>query len=345
MTTIHRFDPLRDPRWEEFLKKHPHASVFHARAWIAALHQTYAYRSEVLTTSPPDSNLQNGILLCAVNSWLTGSRLVSVPFADHCEPLTSSDGLEPFVPALKRICRDQRLKYVEFRSQSPLRLRSHEEIGPSESYVFHKLDLRPCLDSLFRSFHKSCVQRKIHRAEREKLEYVEGSSDEIVGKFYDLMTLTRKRHGLPPQPLAWFWNLRECFGSNLKIRLALRSEQPLASILTLRFKNCLVYKYGCSDARYHHLGTMPWLFWQAIKDAKGSGLDELDLGRSSTDDEGLITFKEHLGAQASTLQYYRYPSSRKKASPIMAVRMSKVLSHFPVRLLKVTGNIMYRHIG
>ena len=41
----------------------------------------------VYTTSPPSLPLSNGIVLCEINSWLTGRRMVSVPFSDHCEPL------------------------------------------------------------------------------------------------------------------------------------------------------------------------------------------------------------------------------------------------------------------
>ena len=37
--------------------------------------------------SPPDEPLENGFLFCRVESWLTGRRLVSLPFSDHCEPL------------------------------------------------------------------------------------------------------------------------------------------------------------------------------------------------------------------------------------------------------------------
>src|SRR5215813_14037054 len=80
-------NPLTDPRWGEFTDRHPRASAFHCRGWLQALARTYGYEPFVLTTTPPDEPLKNGIVLCRISSWITGRRLVSLPFADHCEPL------------------------------------------------------------------------------------------------------------------------------------------------------------------------------------------------------------------------------------------------------------------
>jgi lipid II:glycine glycyltransferase (peptidoglycan interpeptide bridge formation enzyme) len=200
------------------------------------------------------------------------------------------------------------------------------------------------LEEVFRGFHKSCIQRKILRADREGLECEEGSSDEILREFYRLMVLTRRRHGLPPQPFAWFRNLRDCFGAGFRIRIATKNRQPLASILTLQFKNRLVYKYGCSDARFHHLGTMPWLFWRTVQDGKELGLTELDLGRSDQADQGLIAFKDHLGACSSTLTNYRHPR-RGGIGIFNVMHLPRFYAHLPTSILKAMGSLLYRHVG
>jgi lipid II:glycine glycyltransferase (peptidoglycan interpeptide bridge formation enzyme) len=88
-------------------------------------------------------------------------------------------------------------------------------------------------------------------------------------------------------------------GDQLKIWVASDQGVPVASILTLRFKRMLMYKYGCADPRFFGLGVMQMLLWQAIKQGKESGLLELDLGRSDCNSEGLIAFKDRLGATRS----------------------------------------------
>ena len=115
------------------------------------------------------------------------------------------------------------------------------------------------------------------------------------------MLLTRRRHGLPPQPRQWFRNLADCFGDALKIRIALKDDRPLAAIVTLQHKEAMVYKYGCSDPDYNNLGGTHMVMWKAISDAKCQGLGTFDFGRSDFPNEGLMTFKDRWGSTRSTL--------------------------------------------
>src|SRR5690349_5620523 len=91
LSTNYRFDPTRDPRWSRFVQTHAAASVFHTAEWLEALRRTYGFEPIVITYSAPDRELSNGIVCCRVRSWLTGQRIVSLPFSDHCEPLVEGD--------------------------------------------------------------------------------------------------------------------------------------------------------------------------------------------------------------------------------------------------------------
>jgi lipid II:glycine glycyltransferase (peptidoglycan interpeptide bridge formation enzyme) len=349
-TTSYKIDPITDARWAAFVEQHPHASIFHTPAWLAALRRTYGYKPMVFTTSAPDQELKNGLAFCRIKSWLTGCRMVSVAFADHCQPLVDSPvNLQRLVRALESDLKRENWKYIELRPVAPCEtdLEGQTHLRKSDTYYFHKLDLRPDLDSLFHHFHRSCVQRKIQRAEREGLSYEAGRSESILAKFYRLLVLTRRRHQLPPQPRVWFRNLIDCLADKLTIHVASKGGRPIASILTLKHKQSLVYKYGCSDARFHSLGGMPLLFWKAIQEAKNSGLLEFDLGRSDCDNSGLITFKDRWGAARSTLYYYRYPlrlSGNGAADWKMHI-VRHTCARLPDSLLTAAGRLLYRHIG
>ena len=198
----------------------------------------------------------------------------------------------------------------------------------------------------FRSFHKSCIQRKIRRAEREKLDYAEGRSETLIRQFYRLLLLTHQRHRLPPQPISWFRNLSECLGETMKIRIASKNGRPIAGIVTLSYKTSIVYKYGSSDSTYHRLGGMAFLLWKTIQEAKTSGFMELDMGRSDCDNSGLVAFKEHWGGKRSTLTYWRYPTGLitdpKRWGLKAAKRMFVVV---PTSALPAAGRLLYRHVG
>ena len=344
---VYLLDPLTDPRWPRLVLSHPSASISHTPEWLAALHRTYGYQPIGLTTSKPGEELRNGLVFCRVNSWLTGSRIVSLPFSDHCEPLVScSEELQDLLHALlresqKEYCRRVEIRPVTCLSTGPV------EFEKSQEFFLHRLDLRPGRQAVFQSFHRDCVRRKIRRAEREGLNCEEGRSELLLREFYSLQVISRRRHQLPPQPLSWFRNLIEGLGDQVSIQVASKGGQPVAAIMTLRFRNILTYKYGCSDQRFHRWGGMQLLLWKAIEKAIAQGLREFDMGRSDLDNPGLATFKDRWGAVRSKLTYWACPalptSARQSTWKLDAAK--KVFAHTPSMFLTLAGNLLYKHIG
>jgi lipid II:glycine glycyltransferase (peptidoglycan interpeptide bridge formation enzyme) len=345
-TNVYEINPLHDSRWETFVKSHSRASVFHSTKWLRALQAAYGYEPLVVTTCSPDSGLTNGLVFCQVNSWLTGRRFVSLPFSDHCEPLVNnSDELDCLLRHMKRYVGDRACRYIEIR---PLSCQPGSQTGLAKSAVYslHRLDLSTSMQELFRQFHKDCVQRKIRRAEKENLQYEEGTSDDVLQKFYRLVVMTRRRQNLPPQPLAWFRSLIGAFGKDLKIRVASKDGVAVASILTLSHQKSMVYKYGCSDAAFNNLGGTPLLFWKTIQESKEGGFVELDMGRSSIDNLGLIAFKEHWGAVRTAITYWTYPHRQAESPTGWKTSVArKVVSVAPDAALEAVGKLLYRHIG
>lgn len=344
--SIHEIDPLCDPRWKDLVENHPQASVFHSTAWLSSLRTVYGYEPVVLTTCPPGSDLTNGLVFCRIKSWLTGWRFVSLPFSDHCEALVDRpEELDAMLLHLREAVDNGKWKYLEIR---PVAHRQNSSLGleTSLTYQFHRLDLRKSTPELFRDFHKDCVQRKIRRAEREGLKYEEGNSEDFLQKFYGLILTTRRRQHLPPQPLAWFRALVSAFGNHLKVRIASQGDLPVAGILTLRHNRRMVYKYGGSIASLNKLGGMPLLFWKTIQEAKDLGLEELDFGRSDSDNLGLITFKDHWGANRTELKYWTYPvRPRVPQKPWQKALARHLVQVTPDLVLEGVGTLLYKHIG
>lgn len=347
MMSIYEVDPLLDPRWPELLQRDHRASVFHTPGWLEALRRTYGYSPVVLTTSAPQEPLANGILFCRVNSWLTGRRMVSLPFSDHCEPLLNDgDELAEVGSFLLETAEKTRLKYIEIR---PLSSPTQAPLGMSESakFYFHKINLSPSIDELFRSFHKKTIRQGIQHAERAGLTYERGNCQTLLNKFYRLFVMTRRRHGLPPPPLQWFKNLLACLGQAVQIRIASQDGQPVAADFDLAFKNSLVCKYGGSDTRFNKSGGGQFVFWRTIQEAKSEGVQEVDLGRSDPDNEGLITFKDRCGANRSMLSYWRLATSSAQTlanNPNLKIA-KRVFGYAPDPMRIQLGKLLYKHIG
>jgi CelD/BcsL family acetyltransferase involved in cellulose biosynthesis len=345
--SVCEIDPLADSRWDELVALHPGSSIFHTRAWLEALRATYGYRPVAYATTR-GAQLEEAAVFCRIESWLTGRRLVSLPFSDHCQPLASGGALDAILAHVRGQQQKLRFRYVEMRPLScdPQQL-DDVDFKASERTSFQKIDLHPELPVLFKQMHDSCIRRKIKRAEREGLTYEVGRSEELLLKFRRLLFLTRRRHKLPPQPAAWFRNLAASLGESMRIHLLSKNGEPVASILTLHFGQQVTYKYGCSDARFNNLGGTPLLFWKVIQQAKEEGATLLDLGRSDYSDPGLIAFKEHLGAQSTELCYYRYPDPVERAAEAGRMRgwAGDLLARMPDRALGAVGEVLYRHLG
>ena len=108
----------------------------------------------------------------------------------------------------------------------------------------------------------------------------------------------------------------------------------------------MVYKYGCSNAAFNKLGGMAFLFWKTIQEARDNGFEELDMGRSDTDNLGLIAFKDHWGAHGTLLHYWAYPQESVRHRSMWQERTAKrVFSVAPDLALETIGKLLYRHIG
>jgi hypothetical protein len=310
--TLRELDPERDDRWAEFVERADESSVFHTREWARALRRTYGFQSLVYTTADEGKALENGLLFARVNSWLTGRRLVSLPFSDHCAILAADPSVARWMLESIRTSVPGSVRYIELRPTREMAL--PDGYVASNRFAWHSIDLGRSLEQILSGLHKSQTQRAIRRAERCGIVIEAGRVKPLLDAFYRLHTLTRHRHGVPVQPYEWFRRLAEAFGDRLRIYVARYRSLFIAAILVIQHKTTLVYKYGCLDMAYKRLGAMPALFWRAIEDGVRAGCLAFDLGRSDMDAPGLIAFKEHLGAARQSLVYYRYPDSGTQAA-------------------------------
>jgi hypothetical protein len=346
---IHKFDPLGDPRWQSLVERHPQGSVFHSTGWLDALRRTYGYRPVVFTTSSPTGELTNGLLFCRVNSWLTGQRMVSLPFSDYCEPLCEAEELEFLIRYLQSALDHQKWRYLEIRPIDGRFSRTVQTAGfrGGHAHLLHRVDLRPPLEEIFPGFDNGSVGSSGLHAEPSGLVERVGRSENLLRDFYNLLVLTRHGHPLPPQPYAWFRNLIECMGNAVGIRIAYTGEVPIASVFTLRFKDTVYYQHACSDAKFDHLGARGFLLRKSVSEAKSGGATAFDVGRTELDHAGLVELKNHWIRPLQELVHWRFPNSPTEMAKFewKLKLMKRVLSSMPNRWLTFTGRLLYPHIG
>ena len=340
---IRTLDPLIDPAWRDLVRRDPRATAFHTPEWMDALRRTYGYAPIVYGARGDE--LHGAIPFCLIASWLTGRRLVSLPFSDHCEPLVEDHS--QLAAILDDVAFDARMnewRYVQLRPRSVGG--TVDGFERDESNYLYAIDLQPQLDLLFRGIKRD-NREDIRKADRRGLKCVVGRDDALVRGYFRLHAMTRSTQGVPPQPYAWFQNLARCLGEMLEVHLLLQDDVPIAGLVAISFRDQLMVKYTASDPVRDRQGMGKSLLWKTIVRAKERGATTLDWGRCEPEHHGLAQFKERFGAVRTDLIYLRNPPApADRHRPSWAARAAKyVVPRMPVTVLTAAGRVAYRHVG
>jgi hypothetical protein len=338
-------DPTTYPGWDNLLLRNQDHTVFHSSVWAKVLSESYRYKP-VYFTCFKESEFSALIPFMDVQSFLTGHRGVSLPFTDYCEPLVSNN--LNFQNMLKQI-----IDYGKKTGWRTLELRGGENLLnnglPYATYLGHILNLSFNEDYCFSHF-KDSIRRNIRKAIAEGVETKIFNSIESIGEFYKLNCLTRKRHGLPPQPYHFFKSVYNNIISKNHglVILAYYKKKAIAGAVYFHLGERAIYKYGASNRKYQLLRPNNIVMWEAIKWYCQQGYRNLSFGRTETDNYGLRRFKSGWGAEEYPIYYYKYDlkTDTFRPTPKKGVKFyNKIFRKIPVPLLNTIGSLLYRHVG
>ena len=167
--------------------------------------------------------------------------------------------------------------------------------------------------------------------------------------FYQLHCETRRRHGLPPQPLRFFESIQKNlidFGLG-EVVLAGLDGTFVAGAVFLRSAGRAIYKFGASSTAHWDLRPNQWVMWHGIRHLVTAGCSELHFGRTSQSDKGLSRFKRSWGCRSETLQYFRHDtlSDRWLASAGQKAESHPLIfGKLPLMLNRLAGRLIYPHL-
>jgi CelD/BcsL family acetyltransferase involved in cellulose biosynthesis len=345
ITTI---DPRATPEWDTFVSAHPGATVFHTTAWCRVLTDTYRYKPAYIVSRDEHGAITGGVPLMLVDSWLTSRRLIGLPFSDVCGPLLPETGGDELLASARAEVLRSRASGVELRGRGGADM---AESGFSNGTVFlqHIIDLAPG-PGLEAKVHSS-ARRAIRKAEKEGVTVRASTELADVRRFYQLMVMTRRKHGLLPQPWRFFANIHRYLiaTGHGYLLLADVGGETVAGDLILQFRDQLTYKFNASDPRFLQLRPNNLLLWRAMHLGAETGCRTLDLGRCEEDNEGLRRFKLLWGAREQRVGYYHYPAAVADSALFSAKPARAALSLFvryaPAFALEGAGAVLYRNFA
>lgn len=342
---IQILNPLETPDWDARVRHFPAATFFHGAAWARVLHATYGYQPVYFATG--DANRYHSLLpMMEVNSWLTGRRGVSLPFTDECEPLVPDvAAFPPLFAAAQAQGKVRRWKYLECRGSCA----ALADVPASTSFYDHRLELQSDESALFATFD-STVRRNVRKAEQSDLTIEFSQSLEATQAFYDLLCLTRQRHGMPPQPFGFFANIQRHVLAEKQgwVVLARQGKVPVAGAIFLQFGRSVIFKFSASNKDFQHLRANNLVIWHAIRHYAREGYTSLYFGRTSLNNEGLRRFKLSWGTQERKSQYVR--CDLKAARFVITDDQAsgwhtRIFQKLPAFISQLIGAFLYPHLG
>jgi CelD/BcsL family acetyltransferase involved in cellulose biosynthesis len=300
-------DPRVTPGWDDFVLSHPDATVFHTSAWARVILDSYGYRPLYHVQRDGAGSIRGGVPLMQVDGRLTSRRLVGLPFSDLCAPLLeASPAGNRLLAAVKELAEGTRAGSLELRGAGAL---SPEAAGyeAGEAFYQHIVPVHAAAEETEKQMHSS-ARRAVRKAGKEGLSVRASSSMEDMRAFYRLMVMTRRKHGLLPQPWRFFAAIQRHMidAGRGRLLLAEHEGKTIAGDLLLQFRDQMTYKFNASDPRYLHLRPNNILLWEAIRTSASSGCTSLDLGRCDEDNDGLRRFKLLWGSEEKTLRYFSF---------------------------------------
>lgn len=337
-------NPIEYSGWNELLLSNENYSFFHTSGWAKVISESYNYEP-LYFAKIDNSELTELIPIMSIKSFLTGRRGVSLPFTDYCPIITfKRDHLKELFKAITKYGEKTKWKTIEFRSNGINLL----DKTSSLYYYRHELKLEKNYQEIIAKFRKS-TKRNIKKAIKEGVKVKMFNTLESVIKFYRLNTLTRRYHGLPPQPYSFFKKLYEHIISVKKgfVALAFYQNKVIAGNIYLCFGKKAIYKYGASKRSYQHLRANNLIMWESIKWLAENEFDSLCFGITDPKNQGLLQFKRGWNTREEAVSYYKY-NIVKDCFVTEKPRFNLSYNSFrymPTPILQIAGKILYRHVG
>jgi hypothetical protein len=324
----------------------PAGSFFHTTTWARVLVESYGY-SPVYFAAVENGELRGLLPVMEISSILTGRRGVALPFSDYADPFGADD--EQYKSLVEEAVRHGRAagwRTVEIRGG----VNPWENESPSSWFLGHTLDLERTEKEIYAGFRTN-MKRNISRSRKEGASTEMSNSPEAMEEYYRLHCITRKGHGIPPQPIKFFRKIREHVlqrDMGFIVLSKYRGKIVAGSVFFHHGKKA-IYKYGASSREGKESRANNLVMWEAIRWYRQNGYKEFCFGRTEPGNEGLREYKSGYGSREYTLPYYKYDIAHNRVAKEGRENGKELIvncyRHVPIPVSRVIGSLVYRHIG
>src|SRR6266566_6654972 len=119
-----------------FMEQQAEKSLYYSQAWLDLITRLYGYSIIPITTINSAGKITGFLPLCSMQSPLTGRRLVSLPFSDHCPLLAENeDSANDLIDRAIQLAQQQKVRYLELRTGINEAISKRTDMARSDLYV------------------------------------------------------------------------------------------------------------------------------------------------------------------------------------------------------------------
>jgi len=327
--------------WDEYVYRHPSASIFHLTAWKRVVERTFKFEPRYLLVE--EGGRIRGVLpLFLVSSLLFGRSLVSTPIAVYGGICADNDqmGFRLRLAACE-MAREERVQYLELREQAAVAI---SEFQTKELYVTFDLKLPQTADELLRGFPRD-TRYMIRKAQKNGLEAAVDNSQ--LDSFYEIYARSFHHLGTPVFPKRLFQIVLDELREQSELTVVRdANKKAFAAVLSFRFRDWVLPYFGGSLVESRPLAANNFMYFEVMRRALEAGVHNFDFGRSKLG-SGSYDFKTQWNMRVRPLPYQFFLVRRKSmpnfspANPQfkLAISLWKML---PLSITRILGSTMVR---
>ena len=314
MSDLRTTAPVSDQdwrEWDEFVRRHPDASIYHLSDWARILKRAFGYVTKSLAIREGDGRIVAVVPLFEVRAFAS-RRLVAVPFRDRGGVLgTSPESERAAYIAARKAVSDTGASSVVLKSCTAVNedMARAEGFSVSKYWVHSVMPLRK--GDLWKRVGKK-NRNMVRQGEKHGLTFEWRRGPEHTEVWHQLHRATQSRLGVPVFPRVLFEAMLDEGREWARFLVILSPEGPVAGGLFFDFAGCYVYGYSASTSLGQEVRANDLMLFEALREAERSGAHSFDFGSDSPKQESLLAFKQKWGALQSLTTVLSIPGSNEE---------------------------------
>lgn len=297
MPHVRPLTPDDRPRWDAFVRRHPHGTPFHLLAWRDCIAATFGYEPRYLVAES-GGELRGVLPLFLVENLAVKRALISTPFAVYGGALADADDARDALrDAVRELGESLNVQYVDLRNADAAQCLG---FAPVDRYVTFTQPLSPQTDEEL----LTALPKKTRNMVRKSLKpgfTARRTRDTTV--FERLHSQNLRRLGTPCFPPRHFARLVEAFGDEVDLReVSLPDGTVVATSFNFLYNGSFHTYYAASDERHLNLAPNNFMYFDQLLWAGQNQFHTYDFGRSKKG-AGTVDFKRHWITSMRELPY------------------------------------------